>query len=256
MKRDARNTNIAIIAFVITLVVSISCTTMAEIQGTIDIAHEGYGANSAALIWGGGLSAYDGSAGVSILEKSAGSGQGNLWNDGPIAGFCIELSEWSSSHMGTYNVVFPEQAQNPTTFLGEAIGSVKADYISELWGRFYDPAWAQGDSFTTSQNRDAGAFGAAIWEIIYEDLPSSSSGWDVGADGTAGQLGFKAVGVDSCTANTWLRSLDGQGPRADLRAFTYDGRQDFVVQVPEPATIFLLGMGSVTLIRRRIRAAQ
>jgi hypothetical protein len=51
-----------------------------------------------------------------------------------------------------------------------------------------------------------------------------------------------------------LHSLDGTGPREDLRAFRYDGQQDYITAIPEPATIALLGFGGVfSLLRRKRR---
>jgi hypothetical protein len=92
--------------------------------------------------------------------------------------------------------------------------------------------------------------------MVHEDLPISPGGWDVTIDGTVGVGGFRGDYLDSVAANNMLHSLDGTGPRADLRVFSYNGQQDYVVAVPEPATIFLLGMGGVfSLMRRRKTAA-
>jgi hypothetical protein len=71
-------------------------------------------------------------------------------------------------------------------------------------------------------------------------------------DGTAGIRGFRADFLDSVAANNMLHSLDGTGPRADLRVFSYNGQQDYITAVPEPATIALLGLGGVfSLLRRK-----
>ncbi len=72
-------------------------------------------------------------------------------------------------------------------------------------------------------------------------------------DGTIGIGGFRADYLDSVSANNMLHSLDGTGPRADLRVFSYNGHQDYVVAVPEPATIVLLGMGGIFSLLRRKR---
>ena len=143
----------------------------------------------------------------------------------------------------------PEEAQKPTTFLGEKIGSEKAGYLSELWGRYFDEAWVASESFTTQQDNDAEAFAVAVWEIIYEDLPESPLMWDVAVDSTAGPLGFRCGNADISLANDMLHSLDGTGPKTDLRAFVNSCKQDYIVEVPEPATILLLGLSSLALIR-------
>ena len=137
------------------------------------------------------------------------------------------------------------------------VGTPKANYLRELWAEHYDPAWASGGSYTSQQNSMAETFAAAVWEIIYEDLPTSPLGWNVSVDGTAGDGGFAAVNLDSATANKWLNELTGASAKADLLVVSYAGRQDYLVAVPEPATIILLGLGgSLGLLRRRRTATQ
>jgi hypothetical protein len=148
----------------------------------------------------------------------------------------------------TYDVVMPEEAPQPTTFLGGPIGPEKAEYLRELWGRFFDPSWTGDGPFTEQQNSDAEAFTAAIWEIVYEELPESPLLWDVTVDGTIGDLGFRCENADTSTANDWLHVLDGTGPKANLRVFSYLGKQDYIVMIPEPATIALLGLGTLVLL--------
>jgi hypothetical protein len=142
--------------------------------------------------------------------------------------------------------------------LGGPIGLAKADYLRELWGRFYDPSWSAGGNYTAEQKQKAGAFAAAIWEIVYEAPPSSSNQWDVTKDGTAGNLGFYSSSTSATIANNWLHSLDGTGSKANLRALVNCGAQDYLVEIketpiPEPATLMLLGLGSLVLcVRKRI----
>jgi len=233
-------------------VVAMPGVSKASILGTVDIAHDGFGADGVCKVWGGGQDGTSVHAGVYMLDKSGDTGQGDIWDDGLIGAFCIELSQSSSDNTKTYDVVYPKDAQCPTTFLGGKIGDVKAAYLSELWGRYYDSAWADGGPYSSQEKSDAEAFAAAVWEIVYEDVPSSTSLYDVTADSTPGSRGFRATGIDSTTANSWLRSLDGTGPKAELRAFTNCCKQDYITEMPEPATLLMLAFGGIALIRKRL----
>lgn len=237
------------------LVVGLPCLAAQETSlGTVDIVHSSYGAydEDGIAVWGAG---HDGTimyGGLYVLDKTAGTGQGNIWPDGLIGGFCVELHEPAPDNTYTYDVVMPEDAYN--SYLGDTLGIERADYLRELWGRFFDPDWAGGGPYCTEQNSNAEAFAAAVWEIIYEDLPTSPLGWDVTADGTLCSAGFRCEGADTALANSWLHSLTGCGPKADLRVFAYDGKQDYIVEVPEPATIVLLGLsGLLNLLTRKRR---
>lgn len=237
----------------IVLVLTITCAAGAVPVGTIDIEHTSYGANGQLRVWGGGLYGSYVRGGVYMLDKTGDTGQGDLWPNGPLGSFCIELGQWSPQSPCEYDVVMPEEAQRPAYFLGGPIGPQKAEYLSELWGRFFDPGWVGAGPFTAQQNSDAEAFAAAVWEIIYEDFPVSPANWNVTLDGTIGPRGFKCSDADTYTANQWLHALDGTGPKADLRAFVNGCKQDFIVEthMPEPATICLLSLGALSLLRRK-----
>ena len=185
--------------------------------------------------------------------RTADTGIGDIWSNGLMPGFCIELPEPPTEVTFTYSVGMPDDNYNH--YLGEVLGTPKANYLRELWAEHYDSAWASGSSYTSQQNSMAEVFAAAVWEIVYEDLPVSPLGWDVTADGSPGIGGFAAVNLDSATANKWLHELTGGGSKADLLVVSHAGRQDYLVAVPEPATFILLGLsGSLGLCRRR-RAA-
>jgi hypothetical protein len=236
--------------FIVIALVTTCVVAKAAPVGTIDIEHTDYGARGLLRVWGGGLNGSYVTGGVYMLDKTDGTGEGTLWPNGPLGSFCIELTESPPKTAFTYDVVMPEEAHYPTDFLGGPIGSQKAGYLSELWDAFFDPNWVGTGPFTSQQNSYAEAFAAAVWEIIYEDLPVSPAEWDVTTDGTSGDLGFRCTNADTTTANNWLHSL-GNGSKANTRALVYDGRQDFLVEVPEPATIVLFGLGSLLFIRKR-----
>ena len=232
-------------------VLALPCLAVAGPVDTVNVVHDGYGAHDVAAVWGGGLSGIELYSGVYMLDKSAGVGVGQTWPNGPIPSFCIELHELSPHSTVTYQVTSPKNVYN--SFLDAKIGDTKANYLREMWGRFYDDGWANGGPYCPQQNRDAEAFAAAVWEIVYEDLPSSPAGWDVAS--TSGSHGFRCTDIDTAKANYYLHSLTGCGPKADLRAFVYQGKQDYIVEVPEPATITLLGLSGVLSLVRRKRTA-
>lgn len=216
---------------------------------TVDIVHSGYGGYGFVDVWGGGHNDVRFYGGVYMIDKTAGTGEGNIWPNGEIGSFCIELHQYAPDVTKTYEVVLPEQVYN--SFIGELLGTEKADYISELWAAHFDSSWIGNETY----NQEAEAFAAAIWEIIYEDLPASPAGWDVTGDGTYGSGGFRCESVDAELANGWLRTLDGCGPKADLRAFVNCCKQDYIVEVPEPATIALLGVSGLMCLLRRKRVS-
>ena len=238
------------------LLLGLPCVVRAYPVSTVEIVNTGNAASETITVWGGGLENVDVYAGVYTFNKSAGTGEGKLWDNGLVTGFCTELSETVPTITSKYSVMSLESGPVPTSFLGGPMGAEKADYIRELWGRFYDPSWATEGQHTWKQNSQASAFASAIWEIVYEDLPAKPAKWDVTVDGTAGALGFASEWVDSDLANGWLHALDGTGPKADLRVFSFNGSQDYIAQVPEPATIVLLGLGgALSLFRRKRNAA-
>ena len=217
---------------------------------TVTIVQEGFGAYGSMAVWGGGLTGQTGRGGVYLLDIIADGDGPSQWLWDPMPAFCIELTEDWPKFSTEYEVVMPAESQRPTDFLGSTIGQEKADYLCELWAAHFDESWFDG-SYNLQDKNEAEAFAAALWEIIYEDLPDTPQGWDVTVDGTAGELGFRACFLDYELANQWLHDLDGEGPKADLRALVCDGSQDYLVEVPEPATVALLMLGGLIVRKRR-----
>lgn len=228
-------------------------TPLGTVDIVLDSANDGHGAYDIVDVWGGGYSGTSMYAGVYTLDKTAGTGAGDLWDNGLLSTFCIELQELVPLSTSTYDVVRPQTVYN--SVLGGTLGDEKAGYLCELWEGFFDEAWTGSGPHTSEENSDAAAFASAVWEIVYEDLPAAPLDWDVTTDGTPGNGGFRGVGVDAATANGMLHSLSGAGPKAALGAFVNTGAQDFIVEVPEPATIVLLGLSGVMGLLRRKRIA-
>ncbi|MGE5297047.1 MAG: hypothetical protein ACM3VT_19665, partial [Solirubrobacterales bacterium] len=129
---------------------------------TVDVVHDSHGAYDVTTFWAAGYNGWDATAGVYMLNKTGGTGTGNAWSNGRIPAFCIELQEPAPAVTTTYSVGMPEDVYNSAT--GTVLGTTKANYLRELWARYYDPAWASG-SYTAQDNSRAEAFAAAIWEI-------------------------------------------------------------------------------------------
>jgi hypothetical protein len=251
---NSKSLKILVIIFTVVVLLLPGESQATSSLGAVDISMTGFYAYDIMEIWAGdyvqGTTTH---SGISMLEKTYGYDEGNLWANGPIGGVCIELSEAPSNDLLRYSVIMPEDGPDPS---GGSLGYTKANYLRELWGRYYDSSWAT-HSYSEADKIFAAAFSAAVKEIVHEALPGSVYGWDVTVDGTDGDEGFRIDYDYASIANMMLYSLDGTGPMADLRVFSYDGAQDYLVEVPEPATMMLLGLGGAFgLLRRKKSTAR
>jgi hypothetical protein len=226
----------------------LTSTASATIYGTVNIQDFNNNSSDIGTIGGTGLFNLTGLTQVTCytgIYSWKNEGYTGLGKYVPDSGFCVELVIGAPS--GWYDVISLDDASNGP------MGTTKANYIRELWGRDYNPDWIINP--TTTNKQMAEAFGTAIWEILYETDPRP---WDV----TSG-TGFWATGIEqAATANLWLSQLNGDTSyfANNLVAIHYEGTttgQDYTVLipmppgVPEPATIGLLGLGAVVLFGNR-----
>ena len=228
------------------------------IADTIQIAYVGVDAGGQESITLNGA-AMSGANGVQAMQTKNPVGPlANLIAPNTWA-YCYELGASTDFPFNTYSV----------STLESIMDFGKASLISQLWAQHYDDTWqastyiyyggnqggwVSGQPADTLENQQALAMNFAIYEIFY-DFNGSMTSLDI-ANGifkanSAGTNPTAAVSI----ASGWLSGLvspgNYTGPKAQLLGLTSSNLQDIIVEVPEPLTLSLLGLGALAMRRKK-----
>ncbi len=171
-------------------------------------------------------------------------------------GFCVEPDQNISEDYKKYDVRMPKDGPVGTSWRSGPMGITRENLLRELWGRFFDSSWTDG-SYGDADRDNAAGFGLAVHEIIYETIMDSMS---LVLDATADVFCAKpkSNGDDNeyaLIANVYLSALTGDTTKfANLLVLTngddqfYEGYQDYLVEIPEPGTALMSGLGVLGIL--------
>ncbi|MCX5634036.1 MAG: PEP-CTERM sorting domain-containing protein, partial [Phycisphaerae bacterium] len=167
--------------------------------------------------------------------------------------YCLEPTQSIAvGHTATYDFTIGSLAGT------DGISAPEAVLINELFGRYSpllsaDPTGNYtGGTFRTA----AAALQLAIWKINLDAATETLGLWDF----TSGLMRVGTITAESGASKTanvvaleMLNSLTGTGPMAwGLEGLRSTSTQDLLIQsIPEPATIAILGLGALSLVRRK-----
>lgn len=165
--------------------------------------------------------------------------------------FCVELDQHVSPNNDyTYQLVSLESVPSPGTVAGGGMSGIKANYIRELFGRFYENV--------DNSPLEAAAFQLSIWEIVTDNVGA----WDLDS-GVVRELNNSAARAQ---AESWLGQLTGDVNQfygnpdfanKEIFGLTSSNRQDQIVLIntPVPATALLGILGGFSIfVGRRLRS--
>ncbi|HEY1188705.1 MAG TPA: hypothetical protein VGE74_13710 [Gemmata sp.] len=176
----------------------------------------------------------------------------------PVATFCIELAANQPLPSIGSNVVFDVVSPAAAPTIGN--DPLKVAAISELYGRYFQTAWLDKNTFHGSV--ESAAFQLALWELVYDGAASKNL--------ATGNFLATGLGSYTTTAQSMLDSLNGSNAFAtnlggyELVALlapattdptkAQDQVQDQITlrpkAVPAPPALLLAGIGGLALLGR------
>ena len=147
--------------------------------------------------------------------------------------YCTELTQWA--HSGIFDIVDVEDAPKP----GSGMGAEKAAAIYALFN-------STNRAQDINTNKEAAAFQAVIWEIVY-DYEGSNSDFNI----SAGSV--KISGIDSALFNLFKGYAQSGSTAASVVAISNPNYQDQLRIVPLPSAAGMAGLGLLALSAKRRR---
>jgi len=171
------------------------------------------------------------------------------FGDGVWAGcYLADIQDAASNQIALAYKSFCMDALLDPPFAYTAVTAVAATpaALEWMWGTYYDEV--------VSDAVKAAAFQLAYWEVMHEtsgsyDIASGSFYMTNLVTSSANNNGATFNSLVSY-ANTYLDN-NTWTDKAELLLLPSDGEQPFIVEVPEPATMALLGLGGMLFIRRK-----
>lgn len=204
----------------------------------VDVAYTGYGAGQnvtvTSTVFNGDVIAAQ--LFTTLTNSTGGPDYPNL--NGNWILYCVELPQTVNGASTTYEAVSPELVP----FSGP-MGLVRASAIADLY------AFANGAQYA-NDNDYAAAFQVAIWELSLDYAGGPASG----ADTTFGN--FQVSGL-TAGAQVYLNALMGAVGNTNgawIAGLRNDTWQDYIIEIPTPGALALLGLAGLTTGARRRRA--
>ena len=168
----------------------------------------------------------------------------NLGSDGVWAGnYLIDIE----NEVDNYQSFCIDLYQDPDVSYSSytVVDNISAD-MEAMWGTYYNTV--------TSDAVMAAAFNLALWEMLYEtsgtyDL-SGGTFFLASVTASSSNNNGATYALLATYANTFMDSNTWTAS-ADLVALESDSLQNFVAEIPEPTTLFLLGLGGLLLRRKK-----
>lgn len=243
---------------------TISSTARAE---TISVAYEYVEAGGTLAGVVNGHDYTDPNSADGVMKMATSNPDGSLASQVPSDAWavCLELGQYTNYPLNTYQV----QA------LSDALDADRANLIGQLWAQHYDDSWQtstpiyyggsghpgflDGWNANPTENQNALALTYAVYAVRY-NFDGNAASLTVSDNLRPYYMNAESNPATVALANGWLGALDLNytGSLPQLVSLSSPTLQDLVVQVPEPATMALLGMGGMMMLaarmRRRVRA--